>query len=166
MIRRPPRSTLFPYTTLFRSRRDCSRAKTEAFPGCVKRHALHHNSGAAKEGAKYGPFSITRITDADGTWDCGGNLSTQVSGTSHNSSFWKAQYAAGENHSDWWDEEYEGCVFRPKSTRRGFAGLNGTVDAAFLESAPETSNGFGFYRNLFFDIESLEHYYPLLPKVS
>src|SRR5258708_9547682 len=23
MIRRPPRSTLFPYTTLFRSRRDC-----------------------------------------------------------------------------------------------------------------------------------------------
>src|SRR5436190_7523716 len=25
MIRRPPRSTLFPYTTLFRSRRPCSR---------------------------------------------------------------------------------------------------------------------------------------------
>src|SRR3712207_7731782 len=25
MIRRPPRSTLFPYTTLFRSRRACSR---------------------------------------------------------------------------------------------------------------------------------------------
>src|SRR5438034_4568805 len=25
MIRRPPRSTLFPYTTLFRSRRTCSR---------------------------------------------------------------------------------------------------------------------------------------------
>src|SRR2546422_2272240 len=24
MIRRPPRSTLFPYTTLFRSRRECS----------------------------------------------------------------------------------------------------------------------------------------------
>src|SRR3712207_7061082 len=24
MIRRPPRSTLFPYTTLFRSRRDCN----------------------------------------------------------------------------------------------------------------------------------------------
>src|SRR5258708_26673857 len=26
MIRRPPRSTLFPYTTLFRSRRQCRRA--------------------------------------------------------------------------------------------------------------------------------------------
>src|SRR5699024_12150536 len=25
MIRRPPRSTLFPYTTLFRSRRDCQK---------------------------------------------------------------------------------------------------------------------------------------------
>src|SRR2546425_2776395 len=25
MIRRPPRSTLFPYTTLFRSRRECGR---------------------------------------------------------------------------------------------------------------------------------------------
>src|SRR2546422_2541525 len=28
MIRRPPRSTLFPYTTLFRSRHDQSRAET------------------------------------------------------------------------------------------------------------------------------------------
>src|SRR2546427_8842553 len=27
MIRRPPRSTLFPYTTLFRSRRDTSRSR-------------------------------------------------------------------------------------------------------------------------------------------
>src|SRR3712207_7167801 len=27
MIRRPPRSTLFPYTTLFRSRRDCSQQR-------------------------------------------------------------------------------------------------------------------------------------------
>src|SRR5436305_12004430 len=28
MIRRPPRSTLFPYTTLFRSRRSCRRSTT------------------------------------------------------------------------------------------------------------------------------------------
>src|SRR5688572_32743224 len=39
MIRRPPRSTLFPYTTLFRSRfdelrpRDCHRRKFDALPG-------------------------------------------------------------------------------------------------------------------------------------
>src|SRR2546430_11877390 len=29
MIRRPPRSTLFPYTTLFRSLRSCMRARSE-----------------------------------------------------------------------------------------------------------------------------------------
>src|SRR6266496_4825112 len=30
MIRRPPRSTLFPYTTLFRSRPPCSRSRSAA----------------------------------------------------------------------------------------------------------------------------------------
>src|SRR3989442_14123767 len=30
MIRRPPRSTLFPYTTLFRSRRGCARSRSRA----------------------------------------------------------------------------------------------------------------------------------------
>src|SRR5260370_26665445 len=30
MIRRPPRSTLFPYTTLFRSRGECARLVSEA----------------------------------------------------------------------------------------------------------------------------------------
>src|SRR2546422_7652692 len=32
MIRRPPRSTLFPYTTLFRSRRSTRRARTASCP--------------------------------------------------------------------------------------------------------------------------------------
>src|SRR2546422_5596615 len=32
MIRRPPRSTLFPYTTLFRSLRDRDHEETEAHP--------------------------------------------------------------------------------------------------------------------------------------
>src|SRR5258708_29202241 len=32
MIRRPPRSTLFPYTTLFRSLRCCPSASTTALP--------------------------------------------------------------------------------------------------------------------------------------
>src|SRR5260370_29714755 len=36
MIRRPPRSTLFPYTTLFRSRRNSSKC----------RHGTHHLPGA------------------------------------------------------------------------------------------------------------------------
>src|SRR5438876_9142454 len=33
MIRRPPRSTLFPYTTLFRSVRSDTRARSASWPG-------------------------------------------------------------------------------------------------------------------------------------
>src|SRR3712207_7246477 len=48
MIRRPPRSTLFPYTTLFRSageralrgRRDAERPRARASPGRVVRRGL------------------------------------------------------------------------------------------------------------------------------
>src|ERR1039457_7573761 len=45
MIRRPPRSTLFPYTTLFRSGRDSRAAK--AFPGechCAAPRSEEHTS--------------------------------------------------------------------------------------------------------------------------
>src|SRR3712207_7333778 len=35
MIRRPPRSTLFPYTTLFRSSLDASIAALSEYPGAV-----------------------------------------------------------------------------------------------------------------------------------
>src|SRR2546429_3764696 len=41
MIRRPPRSTLFPYTTLFRS--------TGAFPGCVNDYGLYDMVGNLHE---------------------------------------------------------------------------------------------------------------------
>src|SRR2546425_3966052 len=40
MIRRPPRSTLFPYTTLFRSAIPCQRPRLAQDPGRVRR-ALH-----------------------------------------------------------------------------------------------------------------------------
>src|SRR2546430_3952420 len=36
MIRRPPRSTLFPYTTLFRSRAPVAAGKLPAFPRMVR----------------------------------------------------------------------------------------------------------------------------------
>src|SRR5438445_5260166 len=39
MLRRPPRSTLFPYTTLFRSRDACSS------PSCVAPHEAFHDDG-------------------------------------------------------------------------------------------------------------------------
>src|SRR2546422_7112597 len=45
MIRRPPRSTLFPYTTLFRSRRSARRARGEADSG-ARPAALLRRAGA------------------------------------------------------------------------------------------------------------------------
>src|SRR2546425_3770182 len=39
MIRRPPRSTLFPYTTLFRSVSWCTSATAIATAGCTRRPA-------------------------------------------------------------------------------------------------------------------------------
>src|SRR5947209_14074702 len=43
MIRRPPRSTLFPYTTLFRSRRELSRYRGgAAAPHQELESAVHH----------------------------------------------------------------------------------------------------------------------------
>src|SRR3712207_8553145 len=41
MIRRPPRSTLFPYTTLFRSER-CRDARTRCVPACPFMHGTAH----------------------------------------------------------------------------------------------------------------------------
>src|SRR5260221_7268319 len=41
MIRRPPRSTLFPYTTLFRSHVDIRAGAEHAFPGAGDHHAFH-----------------------------------------------------------------------------------------------------------------------------
>src|SRR2546430_13373247 len=51
MIRRPPRSTLFPYTTLFRSaRRDRARPGAQAAPG-VRRRADRKSRSAKREGS-------------------------------------------------------------------------------------------------------------------
>src|SRR2546430_4616587 len=55
MIRRPPRSTLFPYTTLFRSQRDTERAVT-----------LWHNKASATGGPPpITAFDLSRLT---GDW--------------------------------------------------------------------------------------------------
>src|SRR2546428_8966999 len=59
MIRRPPRSTLFPYTTLFRSAGQCPRhalrgghLRCGVDAGCVHEHILrpHHIEGGHREG--------------------------------------------------------------------------------------------------------------------
>src|SRR5256885_6934403 len=41
MIRRPPRSTLFPYTTLFRSQAAIDRVREEAWPDVSSADELH-----------------------------------------------------------------------------------------------------------------------------
>ena len=49
MIRRPPRSTLFPYTTLFRSRNELSRAR-DVFPGRLTDPRFEYYSADKKRG--------------------------------------------------------------------------------------------------------------------
>src|SRR5256885_11093289 len=45
MIRRPPRSTLFPYTTLFRSGGSGEPAAVRFSPRCAGEHRGHHPNG-------------------------------------------------------------------------------------------------------------------------
>src|SRR2546422_2354983 len=70
MIRRPPRSTLFPYTTLFRSRRAAEEAKASG-PGtftaraaCVK-PARKAGRGAGRGGPR-GDRKSTRLNSSHG----------------------------------------------------------------------------------------------------
>src|SRR2546430_9951350 len=57
MIRRPPRSTLFPYTTLFRSLRDAIRTRAIADPGraAVQRVEEARERGPVRRGAADAP---------------------------------------------------------------------------------------------------------------
>src|SRR5690348_17665412 len=52
MIRPPPRSTLFPYTTLFRSRRDAVRPRAVASLCAAVRHAAAGRTAAHREDRK------------------------------------------------------------------------------------------------------------------
>src|SRR3712207_8197413 len=61
MIRRPPRSTLFPYTTLFRSNchqdgRRCAKGGREGNPGC--RRKQRRTNGNSSEGLFVFPVCI------------------------------------------------------------------------------------------------------------
>src|SRR5258707_5877532 len=76
MIRRPPRSTLFPYTTLFRSCRGAGENGI-SFP----RGDLHHDIGSG---------SVHAGTGAD---ECGGGCSGDRKSTRLNSSHANISYA-------------------------------------------------------------------------
>src|SRR3712207_7414431 len=57
MIRRPPRSTLFPYTTLFRSVGDCAEPDARRAASCVPgecRHAFRLSPAGIRPGGCHG----------------------------------------------------------------------------------------------------------------
>src|SRR3712207_6941111 len=49
MIRRPPRSTLFPYSTLFRSTASCPQRRTTAYPPTIRNAHSHRESGRSRQ---------------------------------------------------------------------------------------------------------------------
>src|SRR3989442_3328226 len=66
MIRRPPRSTLFPYTTLFRSEGDEGQAPRshDGSQGDALRRQAHDLRRIQGPGRSMKPFEITRVFDA------------------------------------------------------------------------------------------------------
>src|SRR2546422_1761297 len=62
MIRRPPRSTLFPYTTLFRSRADAEEVVADAF-GQVWRTAAQFDPSRGSVAAWLATITRTRALD-------------------------------------------------------------------------------------------------------
>src|SRR4028118_863327 len=59
MIRRPPRSTLFPYTTLFRSRRGTTRDARHQRQVGARHHQHHRNCSDRKSGSAGMPRPIS-----------------------------------------------------------------------------------------------------------
>src|SRR3712207_9408156 len=69
MIRRPPRSTLFPYTTLFRSAKLCNRYQIPYMAGCMTITEIIRAMEAGVDiiklfpGSAYGPSIVKAIKD-------------------------------------------------------------------------------------------------------
>ena len=121
-------------------RRKCSRAKTEAFATCLREYREFDTFGESRNG----PFGVVRITDADGTWDCGGNFSLNGgAGTS----------VSGPPYLD--DSFYDGCIFRPKKFQTRLETIYDANDSKDHGSYPEKYH-FGYDT-------SLTYYYPLMP---
>src|SRR5689334_24161455 len=83
MIRRPPRSTLFPYTTLFRSARDG--AEDAKWLGAIVTETTTTRDGAAGSGADIrGDGAAEREVARTGTSHAGDRKSTRLN-SSHSS---------------------------------------------------------------------------------
>src|SRR3712207_8538454 len=93
MIRPPPRSTLFPYTTLFRSRRDHAYLKLRHLPDLLfERHASQERRDLARVVARRPP---TRRGLEEGVAVFGRDLNRREIGRAHglNSSHANISYA-------------------------------------------------------------------------
>src|SRR3712207_7391706 len=67
MIRRPPRSTLFPYTTLFRSRARVPVRAGGAGPRAVRRRPVRRREGVVREDRRGEPGRRLRAVDRKST---------------------------------------------------------------------------------------------------
>src|SRR5256884_9093657 len=67
MIRRPPRSTLFPYTTLFRSKRRVTRTECTRAAVLPEGMAVTHSERAWKGAAEWLSLAMLKIRN-DGRW--------------------------------------------------------------------------------------------------
>src|SRR3712207_7523931 len=65
MIRRPPRSTLFPYTTLFRSGCDLVRRNVRREPGSVGRRVSGQRAVGAEVHLAVGHVDLPQLQDGD-----------------------------------------------------------------------------------------------------
>jgi hypothetical protein len=123
-------------------RRDCSRAKTEAYATCVREYRKFDIT----DRNEFAPFMMTRITDADGTWDCGGNLSVTVSG------FTPGAYKRGA--------EYDGCVFLPLNLSAKLLPPYHSSNSTGVNSM--SSRSFWISSS---DATKERYYYPMLPQL-
>src|SRR2546427_3494682 len=90
MIRRPPRSTLFPYTTLFRSGRGDEAAQRHSRPDEKEQHEEGHTQHPLGRGAD--GLQRRHAAAADGGWRRGGSGRDRKS-TRLNSSHSQISYA-------------------------------------------------------------------------
>src|SRR2546426_3136738 len=67
MIRRPPRSTLFPYTTLFRSRRGGSSRSSTSGRSSGRRTAVKRPGRSARCSDRPGRFTAVRLRSEEHT---------------------------------------------------------------------------------------------------
>src|SRR2546422_4084820 len=96
MIRRPPRSTLFPYTTLFRSSGDARRERVRGGRGGVFPHRAHgRHTAAGRGGRAVGKGARRCLRSGDPRASSGGSPGSSAPGRTWRSSSWRSAARGG-----------------------------------------------------------------------